>query len=75
MMLFQGGINRDLIVNLVAYLSGEEESIAIRPNEIGKTQITLTPSSFWLYLLGFIVPLPLLMLGLSIFLGVRWRHA
>lgn len=73
-MLYQN-LNRDLILNSIASLSKEENLISITPKEAEKTQMTLTPTKFYIFLFGFILPIPILLLGTSVTLWTRRRNA
>ncbi len=68
-------LNRDLMLNTLAFLSKEENLISITPKEVTRTE--LSPSSFKqaAFFFGFVIPLPLLMLVTSIGLWFRRRHA
>lgn len=73
-MLYQN-LNRDLVLNSIAALAKEENLISISPKEAQATQMTLTETKFGLFLFAFIIPLPILLLGMSIGLWVRRRNA
>jgi ABC-type uncharacterized transport system involved in gliding motility auxiliary subunit len=68
-------LNRDLALNTAAFLSKDENLISISPKEVGVTEMTLTPNQFGIYLMGFIIPLPILLLITSGTLWYRRRHA
>ncbi len=73
-MLYQN-LNRDLVLNSIASLAKEEDLISITPKEAQATSLMLTETKFSLFLFGFVIPLPLLLLGASIGLYVRRRNA
>jgi ABC-type uncharacterized transport system involved in gliding motility auxiliary subunit len=73
-MLYQN-MNRDLVLNSVATLAKEEDLISITPKEAQATTLMLTETKFALFLFGFVIPLPLLLLGTSIGLYLRRRNA
>ncbi len=62
-------LNRDLALNTVAYLVKEENIISITPKEVDVTQLQITETQFYLFIFGFIIPLPLLLVITS---GVLW---
>lgn len=68
-------LNRDLVLNSAAYLSKEENLISITPKEVGVTQLNLSPTLFYLFVFGVVIPLPLLLMGWSGFLWFRRRSA
>jgi ABC-type uncharacterized transport system involved in gliding motility auxiliary subunit len=73
-MLYQN-LNRDLVLNSVAALAKEENLISITPKEPQATQLLMTETKFAIFLFGFIIPLPLLLLGTSIGIWARRRNA
>jgi ABC-type uncharacterized transport system involved in gliding motility auxiliary subunit len=73
-MLYQN-LNRDLVLNSIAALAKEENLISITPKEPQATQMIMTETKFGLFLFGFIIPLPLILLGISIGLWYRRRNA
>lgn len=68
-------MNRDLVLNSLAYLAKEENLISITPKEPQITRLTNSEGRWALLMWGFIIPLPFLMLGSSIALWLRRRHA
>jgi ABC-type uncharacterized transport system involved in gliding motility auxiliary subunit len=68
-------LNRDLVLNSMASLSNEENLISVTPKESQVTKLTMTDSNFYAFLFLFAVPLPLILLGTSITLWTRRRHA
>lgn len=73
-LLYQN-LNRDLVLNTAAYLAKEENLISISPKEVQVTQMTITPTQFYVFIFGFIIPLPILLLATSGVLWFRRRHA
>lgn len=71
-LLYQN-LNRDLLLNSVAYLAKEESIISITPKEVGITQLdAANPQfqfNFYLFIFTVILPLPLVLLTIS---GVLW---
>ena len=68
-------LNRDLILNSVAFLVKEENLISITPKEIETTTMTMTETQFILFIFGFIIPLPLLLFTGSGWLWYRRRYS
>ena len=66
--LYQG-LNRDLALNLTAFLAREEDLISITPKEFEVSQIEMTPTGLTMFVFGFIIPLPVLLFITS---GVLW---
>ena len=63
--------NRDLALNMINWLVGEEGGITIRPRSIGVSFAPIPESTFmWLLATSFIVPELILILGLAIW----WRR-
>lgn len=73
-LLFQN-LNRDLALNTVATLVREENITAIAPREVGKTEMTLTPTAFRVFIFVFAIPLPVAFIILSGTLWYRRRYA
>lgn len=73
-MLYQN-LNRDLVLNSLASLAKEENLISITPKEAQATQLIMSETKFALFLFGFIIPVPLILLGLSIGLWYKRRNA
>ncbi|HPI40172.1 MAG TPA: GldG family protein [Pseudobdellovibrionaceae bacterium] len=67
--------NRDLALNSLSYLAQDESMISVTPKEPEITKIQLTGDNFRLMVLGFIIPLPLLLLSSGIFIWHRRRSA
>ncbi len=73
-LLYQN-LNRDLALNSVAFLAREENLISITPKEVDVTEMHITEMQFQLFVFGFIIPLPLILLMLSGWLWYRRRYA
>lgn len=73
-LLYQN-LNRDLVLNSVAFLAKEENLISITPKEIGITKMQMSETAFYLFIFGFIITLPLALLIAGGTLWVRRRHA
>jgi gliding motility-associatede transport system auxiliary component len=69
---FQG--NRDLFLNIVAWLAGQEGEIAIRPKDTRQNPIALTASESRTVLLLSILVLPGVVMVCGIWLVVRRRR-
>ncbi|MCM2280713.1 MAG: GldG family protein [Bdellovibrionaceae bacterium] len=67
--LFQQNLNRDLVMNSVAYLSQDGDMISIRPKQPKGSVLNLTRGSAMALLFGFLIPLPILFLSTG---GVIW---
>ncbi|MBO9665399.1 MAG: GldG family protein [Bdellovibrio sp.] len=73
-MLYQN-LNRDLVLNSIAALAKEENLISISPKEPQATQLLLTETKFAVFLFAFIIPLPIILLGIGTGLYFRRRNA
>jgi hypothetical protein len=73
-LLYQN-LNRDLVLNSVAYLAKDENLISISPKEVEITQMNITPGAWYLFVFGFIIPLPIALFGFSSFLWFKRRYA
>jgi len=73
--LLMQSLNRDLVLNSVAALAKESNLISIAPREAQVTKLAMTESKFYLFLFLFAIPVPLLLLGTSVTLWMRRRHA
>ena len=73
-MLYQN-LNRDLVLNSLAALAKEENLISITPKEAQATQMLMTDTKFAFFLFGFIIPMPILLLGISLGLWYKRRNA
>lgn len=62
-------LNRDLVLNSIAFLSKEENLISITPKEVQRTELLLTETHMILFIFGFVIPLPVLLFAAS---GVMW---
>ncbi len=68
-------LNRDLVLNSMALLSKEENLISVSPKESQVTKLIMTDSMFYLFVFLFAIPLPLFLLGTSVTLWMKRRHA
>jgi ABC-type uncharacterized transport system involved in gliding motility auxiliary subunit len=73
-LLYQN-LNRDFVLNTAAYLAKEENLISITPKEVGITEMNITPMQFYIFIFGFILPLPIVLLSTSGVLWYRRRNA
>jgi len=73
--LLYKNLNRDLALNTVAFLAREENMISITPKEVDVTQMQITETQFYIFIFGFIIPLPLILLAISGTLWYRRRFA
>jgi ABC-type uncharacterized transport system involved in gliding motility auxiliary subunit len=62
-------LNRDLILNSVSYLAHDENLISISPKEIQRSELVITDTQMAIFILGFIIPLPVIFF---VFGGVFW---
>ena len=67
---FQG--NRDLLMNMVNWLSADEDLISIRPKPRESQQLNLNAKQMRSFLVFGVLGLPLLIVGLGV--GVWWRR-
>lgn len=68
-------LNRDLVLNSVSVLAKEENMVSISPKEVSRTEMIMLDSQFYIFLVFFIIPLPLFLYVLSGVLWWRRRHA
>jgi ABC-type uncharacterized transport system involved in gliding motility auxiliary subunit len=73
--LLMQSLNRDLVLNSVASLAKEENLISVVPKENQVTKLNMTDSNFYLFLFLFAIPIPLALLGTSVTLWLKRRHA
>jgi ABC-type uncharacterized transport system involved in gliding motility auxiliary subunit len=73
-LLYQN-LNRDLALNSIASLANEKDMISIATKEAAVTKLTMTDTGFYLFLLCFAIPLPVLLLATSTTLWMKRRHA
>lgn len=73
--LLMQSLNRDLVLNSVASLAKEASLISIAPREAQVTKLVMTESNFYLFVFLFAIPVPVLLLGTSVTLWMRRRHA
>jgi ABC-type uncharacterized transport system involved in gliding motility auxiliary subunit len=70
--LFHNNLNRDFALNSISSLADDKDLVSIRPKEPKGTKLEVTNQSFMLYILCFLIPLPLLMFATGGF--VAWRR-
>lgn len=64
--------NRDLFLNMVNWMSADEDLISIRPKEPEDRRLTVKPSQFWvLYVTSFLPALGVLVAGIMVWLKRR----
>lgn len=68
-------LNRDLVLNSMAALAKDENLISITPKEVSKTKMEVTATQFKLFILLFIIPLPIVLFVTSGVLWVRRRYS
>jgi ABC-type uncharacterized transport system involved in gliding motility auxiliary subunit len=73
-LLYQN-LNRDLALNSIAWLANEKDMISIATKEAAVTKLTMTDTGFYLFLICFAIPLPVLLLATSTTLWMKRRHA
>lgn len=71
--LWSQGINREFSLNITTYLTDSAQGLKIKPNSWLLGKFTLTPKGLTLYMLLFAIPLPIILLTLSIFRYIRQR--
>ena len=72
--LWSHGVNRDFLLNVTSFLSDQSQSLKIEPAHWSLGKFTLTPDGLTLYALLFAGPLPMVLLGIGVFLYVRRRR-
>ncbi|MFZ3229778.1 MAG: GldG family protein [Pseudobdellovibrio sp.] len=77
-LLYQN-LNRDLSLNTIGALAKETDLISISAKEVGPTKLLVAPpefSQFFKFVIGAIfLPIPILLMIISIVLWLRRRHA
>lgn len=68
-------LNRDILLNSLAFMSKEEKMISITPKEVAKTELNFNQEKFYLFIFAFVIPLPFLLLITSGVLWFKRRHA
>lgn len=64
--------NRDLFLNMVNWMSADEDLISIRPKEPEDRRLTVKPSQFWvIYVTSFLPALSVLVAGIMVWLKRR----
>jgi len=64
--------NRDLFLNMMNWLSSDEDLISIRPKDPEDRRLTLTRGQMWNVFLASVVGLPLVVIGSGVV--VWWRR-
>jgi len=76
-VIFQN-VNRDIALNAVSHLSGDNDLISITPKEVNVTKAKMSPPEFNQFfkftVMGLFLPIPFLFLAISIGLWVKQRH-
>ena len=67
-------MNRDLVLNSIAYLADQSELISIRPKKVELSAYTITDTQTWILVIAYIL-LPTLCLIVAGTLWYRRRHA
>lgn len=65
-------LNRDLVVNAMAWLSADKDLISIRPKEPKATKLEMFTQGFMILIVGFLLPFPILMFLAGGF--IWWRR-
>lgn len=73
--LLMQSLNRDLVLNSIASLAKEADLISVAPKENQVTKLNMTESNFYLFVFLFAVPVPFILLGTSVTLWLKRRHA
>lgn len=73
--MLYSNMNRDLAMNTMSAMVGEDDLITIAPREIQKTEIKMTSVKESIFFFGVILPIPLIMLLLSLSLWFKRRSA
>ncbi|HEY8270151.1 MAG TPA: Gldg family protein [Pseudobdellovibrionaceae bacterium] len=73
--LLMQSLNRDLVLNSIASLAKEENLISVAPKENQVTKLNMTDANFYLFVFLFAIPIPLALLGTSLTLWAKRRHA
>lgn len=73
--IIHNNLNKDLAMNSVAQLMEDKDLISIRPKEPKGTKLEMTNQGFMILLIGFLVPIPLLMFFTGGFFWWRRRTA
>ena len=66
------GGNRDMFLNMINWMSSDEDLISIRPKEPEDRRLTVKPNQFWvLYATSFLPALGVLAAGIMVWLKRR----
>lgn len=68
-------VNRDLALNSIAFLANDKDLITIRPKEPKGTRLIVTRTNKLIVILGFFIPVPLILFITSGFVWMRRRGA
>ena len=72
-------VNRDIGLNSISNLVGEDDLISISPKEVAMTKLLMSPPEFAQFfkfvVMGLFLPLPFVFLVMSIVLWLKRRHA
>ncbi|CAN5682964.1 Gldg family protein [soil metagenome] len=67
--LYRNNLNRDLAMNSTASLAKDSDLVTIRPKTPKGTQLSMTQPQTMIFLLGFLIPIPIIMFFTS---GILW---
>jgi len=67
-------INRDFFLNTLSWLNSRQETISIRAKSIYKMPLTMNDMEVTVYAVVIVVILPLMILGIGLFIWLRRRH-
>ena len=73
--LINQGLNSDLARNLLGYLVADEDVVSIAPKQPGVSQTQITETGWQLFVFTFILPMPIILFALALFLWFKRRHA
>lgn len=66
--------NEDLLINAINWMRGSEAGITVRAKEIPEGGLSITSAQFWTWFVGLVVVIPVLLLGIGIFVFVKRRY-
>lgn len=66
--------NEDLLINAINWMRGSEAGITVRAKEIPEGGLSITSAQFWTWFVGLVAVIPVLLLGIGIFVFVRRRY-
>ncbi len=67
--------NRDFVANSAAYFTNQSDLASIAAREPAKTDLLINQKTWFFYIIGFLVPVPLILIFTSGFLFFRRRSA